>query len=268
VDRLLAAQAALSARRRFGQGGLPFAPIVDGAMLAEKPLAAVARGDAASVELLIGTNRDESTLFSVGDRGAFSLDDAGLRRRLARVLPGASARPTLVDDAVDVYAKARSDRGEATTPFALWTAMVTDLVFRIPSIRFTEAQAAHQANTFAYLFTWPTPVLGGILGSPHALEIPFVFGTYDQPGFDHFTGADRDPAAAVLAGRVMDAWTTFARTGRPDGDGSWPGYGSGSESGSGSGAPGRSTMVIDRTWRVEAAPMEAERRFWDSLAPG
>ena len=259
VDRVLMAQAALSARRRFGPGGLPFTPVVDGATLTETPLAVVARGGSAPVEVIIGTNRDETTLFSVGDRDAFSLDEAKLRRRLARVLPGAAARPEVVDDAIDVYAKARSDRGEQATPSALWTAILTDMVFRIPSIRFAEAQARHQPNTFSYLFTWPTPVLGGVLGSPHALEIPFVFGTYDQPGFDRFTGADQDPGAAELAGKVMDAWTTFARTGRPDADGDadggWPGYDPAT----------RATMIVDRSWRVESSPMEPERRFWDAV---
>jgi para-nitrobenzyl esterase len=255
VERLLVAQAALSARRRLGQGGLPFSPVVESGSLPETPLAVVARGGAAPVELIIGTNREETTLFSIGDRQAFALDDAGLRRRLGRVLPGRG------DDAIEVYAKARSDRGETATPTALWTAILTDLVFRVPSLRTAEAQSGHQPNTFMYLFTWPTPVLGGILGSPHALEIPFVFGTYDVGAFATFTGADRDPeAAAVLAGRVMDAWTTFARTGAPVGGSaagkSWPAY---------SAADGRATMIIDRHWRVETAPMEAERRFWDRI---
>jgi para-nitrobenzyl esterase len=281
VERLLVAQAALSARRRLGEVGLPFSPVVESGSLPETPLAVARRGGAAPVELTIGTNREETTLFSIGDRQAFALDDAALRRRLSRVLPGR------VDDAIEVYAKARSDRGEAVTPTALWTAILTDVVFRVPSLRFAEAQAGHQPNTFVYLFTWPTPVLGGILGSPHALEIPFVFGTYEEGGFAAFTGADRDPGAAVLAGRVMDAWTAFARTGSPVGGpaggpvggpvgpgavggpvagpvgpgaaaAAWPRYAVAD------GRPdSRATMIIDRDWRVEAAPMEAERRFWD-----
>jgi para-nitrobenzyl esterase len=248
VERLLAVQADLSAQRRLGEGGLPFAPVVEGGSLPELPVAVAARGGAAGVELIIGTNRDETTLFAVGDRQAFALDDAALHRRLARVIPGRA------DEAIEVYAKARSDRGEPATPSALWTAILTDLVFRVPSMRFAEAQARHQPGTYAYLFTWPTPVLGGILGSPHALEIPFVFGTYDLPGFAQFTGADRDPAAATLATWMMDAWTAFARSGRPGAD--WAEYD----------GTNRLTMVLDRECRIEAAPREDERRFWDRMA--
>jgi carboxylesterase type B len=58
----------------------------------------------------------------------------------------------------------------------------------------------------------------------------------------------------------MDAWTTFARTGRPSfgspGSPGWPAY---------SAEDGRQTMVLDRACRAEAAPMEAERRFVEEL---
>jgi len=60
--------------------------------------------------------------------------------------------------------------------------------------------------------------------------------------------------------RIQDAWIAFARTGRPGhvGIGDWPAYD----------AVRRRTMILDRQCRVEAAPREAERRFWESLPPG
>lgn len=244
IDRLLAAQAQVSATHRITQG-LPFSPTVDHGVLPRPPIAAIRAGAARHVEVIVGTNRDEVTLFAIGDRAAFTLDDARLRRRMGRVL-GEHA-----DEAIEVYAKARTVRGEAATPTALWFAILTDLVFRVPVLRFAEAQAAHQANTFSYLFAWTSPVLGGILGSPHALEIPFVFGTLDQPPFNSFTGADQDPAAGELSTAMMQRWTSFARTGQPDA--TWPGYENNR----------RATMIFDRDRRVDDAPMDEERRFWD-----
>jgi para-nitrobenzyl esterase len=246
VDRLLAAQAQVSAAHRITQG-LPFSPTVDHGVLPRPPTAAVRAGAARDVEVIVGTNLDEVTLFAIGDRAAFALDDARLRRRLGRVL-GDDA-----DGAIEVYAKARTVRGEAVTPTALWFAIVTDLVFRVPVLRFAEAQAAHQPNTFSYLFTWTSPVLGGILGSPHALEIAFVFGTLDQPPFTAFTGADQDPAAAGLSTAMMQRWTSFARTGHPDA--TWPGYESSR----------RATMIFDRDCSIRDAPMDEERRFWEGV---
>jgi para-nitrobenzyl esterase len=246
VDRLLAAQAAVGAARRIGEP-LPFSPVVDGGVLPVTPQRDVMAGGAARIEVIVGTNREEMTLFAIGDRHAFVLDDAGLRRRLGRVLGAAAG------DAIEAYAKARTMRGEATTPSALWFAILTDLVFRVPVLRFAEAQAAHQPSTFTYLFTWPSPVLGGILGAPHALEIPFVFGTHDLPGFAAFTGADTDPRAARLSRTMMDAWIAFAHHGLPGPD--WPAYD----------AARRTTMVFDVPGGAVDAPMDDERRFWDDL---
>jgi para-nitrobenzyl esterase len=34
-----------------------------------------------------------------------------------------------------------------------------------------------EAPAYTYVFDWRTPVRGGVLQSPHTLEVPFVFGT-------------------------------------------------------------------------------------------
>ena len=53
----------------------------------------------------------------------------------------------------------------------------------------------------------------GAFGSCHALDIGFVLGTYNIPGADGFFGSGAD--ADSLATMMMDAWTCFARTGKP-----------------------------------------------------
>ena len=66
------------------------------------------------------------------------------------------------------------------------------------------------------------------------------------------------PDAARLGEQMQDAWISFTRTGRPAADGlpAWPAYESGR----------RATMVLDGTSRVEDAPMEPERAYWDKEA--
>ena len=79
------------------------------------------------------------------------------------------------------------------------------------------------APVYKYLFRWETPVLDGALGSPHCIEIPFVFDnvllhrTYTGGGVD----------AVELGHRVSRLWTSFAKTGKPEADGmpawkTWP----------------------------------------------
>ena len=93
---------------------------------------------------------------------------------------------------------------------------------RIGSITLAERQAAqHGAPVFMYLFTWETPVLGGKLKSPHALEIPFVF---DNVATDSLSGDT--PTNFALAEKMSKAWLAFARSGDPNHGGipKWPGY--------------------------------------------
>jgi len=67
----------------------------------------------------------------------------------------------------------------------------------------------------------------------------------------------RGPEPLALAERIQDAWIAFARTGRPGHPRvpEWPGY---------DGAH-RRTMILDRDCRVESAPRDAERAFWESV---
>jgi len=236
--------------------GLPFQPVVDGEVLPRAPLDAVRDGAARDIPLLIGTNLDETKLFLPLDPEASTLDEAALHARCEEAIaskrgPGASPARR----AIEVYRTTRAARGERVDPGELWSAIETDRTMRHPAMRLATIQSAHQSHTYAYLFTWPSPVLGGMLGACHALDLPFVFGTLDHAMLRPLVG--KGPEARALAERIQDAWIAFARTGRPShaGIGDWPGYE----------AVHRLTMILDRRCRVEAAPREVERAFWDTL---
>jgi para-nitrobenzyl esterase len=213
----------------------------------EAPLAGIREGVQAGVPVLTRTNREEMSVFSIGDRGSFGMSQEQLLKRLTRLLGSGDD----AQQAADTYAKARADRGEPSSPSDVWMAIQSDYVFRVPCIRLLESHREH-AETFGYLFTWPSPALGGLLGSCHALEIPFVFGHLDLPNVAMFTGSGAD--ADRLSTRMQDAWISFARTGRPTVEdlGPWPAYGA-----------NRSTMVLDAHCAVEDDPMSPERAFWD-----
>ena len=101
-------------------------------------------------------------------------------------------------------------------------AIATEYVFRLPSIRLADAHAGAArpgVGTYCYLFTWESPAFGGILGSCHALDIPFVFGTVHNPAVQTFSGGGAD--ALGLSATVRAAWTAFARTGSPGGWTQW-----------------------------------------------
>ncbi len=244
----------MAALRVLRTRGLPFQPVIDGDVIPRDPLAAIRDGLARGIPLLIGTNLDEARLFAPLDPEATTLDDAELLARCAEAIPGGTETARR---AIAVYREARAARGERVEPGDLWFAIESDRTMRHPAMRLAALHAAHQPETYAYLFTWPSPAMGGLFGACHALELPFLFGTLEHRLIRPFTG--KGPAAQALAGQIQDAWIAFARTGRPGhaGIGDWPAYD----------ATHRRTMILDRQCRVEAAPREAERRFWESLPP-
>src|ERR1700679_3906406 len=102
------------------------------------------------------------------------------------------------------------------------SARATDHAMRMPSLVTADRKVAQNAApVFVYLFTWETPVLGGKLKSPHALEIPFVFDTVQTSGL---TGDS--PTRFALADKMSRAWLAFAHKGNPNHEGipNWPPY--------------------------------------------
>jgi para-nitrobenzyl esterase len=250
VEALLEAQVRVLAG---GGGGLGWSPAVDGTSLPKDPRVSFEQGEAAPVPLLIGTNRDEAKLFLVADPKNRDPDEAVVLERLERAF--AAARVGLAPErAIDTYRAARAARGEPTDPRQLWSAIATDQIFRIGSIRAAEAHARRQPDTYCYLFTWESPAMRGALGACHALEIPFVFGNLDAPGMDRFAGSGQE--AAVLSEVMMDAWLAFARTGRPGHNRlpQWPPYE----------PTARATMVLGPEIQVLERPMDQERALWEA----
>ncbi len=210
ADRLVEAAGELAGLA--GDAGLLMTPVVDGGLVPRPPLNAVAAGASSGVPLLIGTTRDESAFFALGSPALRSLDLEGLRRWMRRVTPD----PTAADEVIASVRAARSARGEATEPLDLWSAIATEYVFRAASVRLAGAHAASAdpgVGTYCYLFTWESPAFGGILGSCHALEVPFVFGTVKSPMVQGFSGGGED--AFALSAAMRRSWTTFARSGVP-----------------------------------------------------
>ncbi len=246
VEALLAAQEPCFARARRA-GRQSFQPVVDGDALPEPPLEAVRRGLARDVPLLVGTARDEEKLFGFLDPQLAKLDEAGLLERVEARVPGRGRA------LVDAYRAARAGRA-AVEPRELYFAIESDRKFRIPAVRLAEAQAEHQ-RTYAYLFTWESPLMDGALGACHGVDVPFVFGAIGSKGADRFVGGG--PEAEALCARTMDAWLAFARGGDPNGAGlpDWPAYDSAR----------RATMLLGRRCELADAPLDEERRAWDGV---
>ncbi len=238
VADLVAAQTQLEATAERA-----FVPVVDGVTVPlARPLKTLANGSAAGIPMLIGTNVDEWKLWAAADPHSRDLDEDRLRIRLAaRFGDDRAERGDRRDPRSPVGAR------ESAAPNDVFYAAESERTFRVPSLRMAVAQAGN-APTFAYLFEWGSPAMGGWLGACHGLEIAFVFGNQGRGDLAAFTGAGDD--ADALAATMMDAWVAFARTGDPSTPAlPWPVYDTVT----------RPTMVLGRQTSVQASPRDAER---------
>jgi len=248
-QQILNAQVEVMARARdpkLAIGDLPLRPVVDGNMIPELPIQAIAGGSADNVPVLIGTTMDEWRLFAVLDRNLTNLDEARLLQRCQRLIPGGD-----VSGLVEAYRRARSQRNLPVTPSEVFIAIQSDRVFRMPAIRLAEAHYQRQQPTYMYLFNWVSPLMNGILGACHALDLGFVFGTLD----DNFTGSGEK--ARALSRKIQDAWSAFARNGDTScgSTDKWKLY-----------SERRETMILGKQCIIVEAPYDEERRAWEPFA--
>jgi para-nitrobenzyl esterase len=241
VEQILAAQTAVT-RGSLTTSYLDFRPVVDGVDIPEPPDRSGPLRCGFEGPVLIGTNKDEMSLFLAFDPAVAMLGEEQLEAQAATML-GADRWARLGE----YYRQAYQGQGAKARLYAA----ATDLVFRIPALQVAEQLAAADRNVWMYRFDWPTPFGGGFLGATHALDIPFVWSMLDLPGVEMFTG---DAPARYPLSEVMHAsWVAFATTGDPSTPRlAWPRYR----------APERASMLFDAESRVAPDPDGAEREVW------
>ena len=171
----------------------------DGWIFPKAPRQIYADGDQHDIPVIVGTNRDEGTMFASGDRFK-SLDGykAAMTERYGEH----------GDKIVDFYAPKEKKE--------LWKTLVqqiTDGWFVQPSREFARAMDRQGSPVWMYHFTKP---VWGWMGAAHAAEIKYVFGNLEKPSAED----------EKLSDAFMDYWVQFAKTGDPNGAElvSWPSY--------------------------------------------
>ncbi|MBB5914596.1 para-nitrobenzyl esterase [Nocardia transvalensis] len=220
-------------------GSFPAAPVVDGDYLPKAPIEAFADGSAHAVPLIIGTNRDEGTLFQRFDRTLPTTPDQlhaalarcggeDLEKRVIAAYPGYPAKKTAVR-------------------------MGGDFVFWRPTVAVLEGHSRH-ASCYAYRYDFaPRAAQLAGFGATHALDLIPVFGGVDTPVGRVITAAGGYRGFRAVQDEFQENWLAFARTGRPLD--SWPEYTE----------QRRSTRIIDSPARVEVDPEKAKRLAWEGV---
>jgi para-nitrobenzyl esterase len=213
-----------------------YTPTAGGSAL---PFDILSAASESSFPLVLGSNHDEDRLWSAFDpvQAEFGQDDW---ERISGEVFGDRAA-----DARAAYEKLRPTE----SPRQLISSVHTDTAFRQRAQRLAENHAKAGNPTWMYWFTWATPAFGGVLGSCHALDIPFAFDNLSAPGTDMLTGDGAERAG--IAKRFADEIVQFAKSSAP----TWPVFD----------LVDRSTLEINAEVAVIDDPEKEIRELFSSL---
>jgi len=226
------------------RAGRYFGPVHDGRSLPSDPFSPDAPVISARVPMILGNTHDETRLLiGSSNLALFSLTWEELPARLEQYRQFLGTLRT--EDIIADYRKwspaySASDIFFAvTTAFRSWHGMVIE----------SERRAAQNGPTWVYNFAWKSPVDGGKWGSPHTMDIPFMFDNVEIAA--SMTGGG--PAARQLAAQMSGTLIAFARSRNPNNAAipNWPRYT----------LETRPTMIWDIPSRIENDPRGEERRL-------
>jgi para-nitrobenzyl esterase len=217
-----------------------FVPCVDGIALPRKPFIPDAPPISARIPVLIGSNKDEMTIFRARDQkfGTSTYEDFSsyMHKQL----------PDKADALIPALRKAFPDY----SPSHLITVMETLKGYWIATVLQAERKAAQNAApVYVYLLAWETPVDGGRFRSHHALDLPLVFNNVETSR--SMVGPGPDPQK--VADQMSSAWIAFAKSGNPNAKGlpQWNPYD----------LKSRATMIFNLNSHLQNDPYSEIRRI-------
>jgi len=216
-----------------------FVPCVDGTVLPRKPFIPDAPAVSAKIPLLIGSNKDEMTIFRASDQKLAVRTDEEFTAYVRKQLP----------DKAEALIPALRSAFPRYSPSHLIVAAETMKGYWIATVLQAERKAAQgRAPVYVYLLAWETPVDNGWLRAHHALDLPLVFDNVENAR--SMVGPDSE--AQRIADYMSSAWIAFARTGNPNTGilPQWPAYD----------VKTRATMIFNLDCRIQNAPYDEIRR--------
>ena len=209
-------------------------PQRDGRLIPLDPYEPYENGVTADVDMLIGTNSEESRYW-VNEVGG--------------IVPYRFSIPVKFENDMRLLGKADRKRVQSVMSHMkghrIWrmSEFYTEVMFRLPAIRQAEGHSRHGGRV--YMYYWTHPSTKPYCGACHAVELAYVF---QNPHDTIFTG---EPADAELTRTVGDMWANFARCGDPSVDElEWPRYND-SE---------RMTAIINLSPHLKVDPLKEQRR--------
>ena len=214
-------------------------PQRDGVLIPEDPYAPYREGRTADIDMMIGTNADE-TNYWINEVGGF--------------IPFRIGLPIQYEN--DLRLLKPEDRERARQfmkmrgGYSLWkiSEFFTEIMFRLPAVRQAEEHSRNGGKV--YMYYWKEHSRLPHLRACHAVELAYVFGNTEDT---IYTGKPANPA---LSRQVQDQWVRFAQTGDPgDENLPWPAYET----------EERWTMILAENSGAEKDPLSEQRKLLDPI---
>eukprot|EP00756_Hemistasia_phaeocysticola_P034178 Hpha_TRINITY_DN16508_c0_g5::TRINITY_DN16508_c0_g5_i1::g.136117::m.136117 len=265
-------QALTSVPYMFKQEHVAFWPAVDGTTLPATPLELASRGEIADVPILLGTNKNEGSLFVAMMGGGWPLTKSSLESALSRTFNASQTQQI-----IQHYPPSTG----GAFPFTytrIGSHIMRDNTFVCPGRRFLRAvntAGGRKSALYMYHFEYDMKgILHAIAGDYHTSELSFVF---DNKWAVHTSPLGTwDEDDQLMAAEMGSYWSSFARhsdtpapfnslqcTAKKDGKPTcitFPPY-----TASGTNTGDDSYLVFDKQLHIEKGLFEAQCDFWDSM---
>ena len=183
-------------------------PERDGVVLPKDLYAAYASGVTANVDMLIGTNSDE-TRYWIREMGYYTdLIDGMTIYSLGLPIMYENDIGE-ISEADMQYVKSFMDLQKDKKIWNI-TEFYNEILFRVPALKQAQLHASNGGNAFVYHWTYPGS--DETVGACHAIELSYIFNNLHET---IYTGNKVNEA---LANTAQDMWINFARTGNPSTD--------------------------------------------------
>lgn len=172
------------------RGWGPFITTAGDSIVPRDSNAEIARGSARDVAVIVGSTHDEWSALRMAFPPA-ALPEPNYMSALSSL--------SISLDTLKAYYAERSESEQAAQ-----ATFETDWLFEVPTANLADALLAGGSPVWRYRFDWPSPVQDGALGAFHAIEVPFVFNSLDEPAML----GDTPPHSVAI--KLHGAWVDFA----------------------------------------------------------
>ena len=223
-----------------------YRPHIDGHVVPDLPLRRLQQGLHRPVPVIVGTCRDEYSMFIWFDMDpdpvpmTWDQYECHVRRRYA----------DLAEEILELY-----PRGAFDYPMEALSHIEGDRWFRCKARAAAEALSRHHPDTYLYHFTFDGYWAAPLIGATHGMDEVVLFESFDWGIWSLIYPLGPGPGALRLSDSMLHYWAGFAAGSDPNGEGlpAWPRYETNR----------KQNIIFDSMIRLENDLLSEECDFWD-----